>query len=180
MKIEKNRVVSLIYELRETNAEGKVIELLEENHPMTFIYGNGRLLPNFELNLFSLEKGDQFNFVIESESAYGDRREDMIIDVPISIFQNDGKIDENVCRVGNEVPMMDRDGHRVNGVINEITDNYVKMDFNHPMAGTNLHFSGKIIDVRDGTAEELAGMNHSCSTCGSHDDVTGGCSGSCN
>ncbi|MDQ1332741.1 MAG: Peptidyl-prolyl cis-trans isomerase, partial [Bacteroidota bacterium] len=48
MKIEKNRVVSLIYDLRETSAEGKVIEHLEENHPMTFIYGTGRLLPHFE------------------------------------------------------------------------------------------------------------------------------------
>lgn len=179
MKIENNRVVSLIYELRESNAEGRVIEQLEENHPMTFMYGTGRLLPHFELNLLSMKKGDQFNFVLESESAYGDRREDMIIDVPLSIFQNDGKIDENVCQVGNEVPMMDRDGHRINGVINEITDSYVKMDFNHPMAGTDLHFSGKIMDVRDATAEEIAGMNHSCSTCGSHDDVTGGCSGSC-
>lgn len=179
MKIENNRVVSLIYELRESNSEGRVIEQLEENHPMTFIYGTGRLLPHFELNLLSMKKGDQFNFVLESESAYGDRREDMIIDVPLSIFQNDGKIDGNVCRVGNEVPMMDRDGHRINGVINEITDNYVKMDFNHPMAGTDLHFSGRIMDVRDATAEEIAGMNHSCSTCGSHDDVSGGCSGSC-
>jgi FKBP-type peptidyl-prolyl cis-trans isomerase SlyD len=179
MKIDKNRVVSLIYELRETSADGKVIEHLEENHPMTFIYGTGRLLPHFESNLFSLKKGDQFSFVLESESAYGDRREDMIIDVPISIFQNDGKIDENVCHVGNEVPMMDRDGHRVNGIIYEITDNYVKMDFNHPLAGTDLFFSGKVMDVREATAEEIAGANHSCSACGSHDEVTGGCSGSC-
>ncbi|MCU0472468.1 MAG: FKBP-type peptidyl-prolyl cis-trans isomerase [Bacteroidales bacterium] len=179
MKIEKNRVVSLIYELRETNAEGRVIELVEENHPMTFIYGSGRLLPHFELNLFSMEKGDNFSFVLKSESAYGDRREDMIIDVPLSIFQNDGRIDENVCRVGNEVPMMDRDGNRINGVINEITDSYVKMDFNHPMAGTDLHFSGKVLDVHDATAEEIDRMNHSCASCGSHDDVTGSCSGSC-
>jgi len=180
MKIEKNKVVSLIYELRETNAEGRVVELLEESNPMTFIYGTGRLLPKFELNLLSLEKGDNFKFMLDSESAYGDRREDMIINVPLSVFQNEGKLDENVCRVGNEVPMMDREGNRINGVINEITDSYVKMDFNHPMAGTDLYFSGKIMDVHEATDEEIAGMNHSCSSCGSHDSDSGSCSGSCN
>jgi FKBP-type peptidyl-prolyl cis-trans isomerase SlyD len=180
MKIEKNRVVSLIYELRETNAKGRIIEVLEEINPMTFIYETGRLLPHFELNLFSLEKGDNFSFALNAESAYGDRREDMIVDLPISVFENEGKIDETICRVGNKVPMMDREGNSINGVINEITDNYVKIDFNHPMAGTDLYFSGKIMDVRNATAEEIAGLNHSCSSCGSHVNDTASCSGSCN
>jgi FKBP-type peptidyl-prolyl cis-trans isomerase SlyD len=74
--------------------------------------------------------------------------------------------------------MMDRDGNRINGIINEITDTSVKMDFNHPIAGTDLCFSGKITDVRDATAEEIAGLSHSCSSCGSYNDESG-CSGSC-
>jgi FKBP-type peptidyl-prolyl cis-trans isomerase SlyD len=81
--------------------------------------------------------------------------------------------------VGNEVPMMDRDGNRINGIINEITDTSVKMDFNHPMAGTDLCFKGKIIDVRDATAEEIAGIKNSCSTCGSYNNESS-CSRSCN
>ncbi len=179
MKIEKNKFVSLIYELRETNPEGRIIEAIDENKPMTFIYGNGRLLPQFEVNLHALNKGDTFNFVLGSDAAYGERREDMIIDVPLSIFETKGKIDETVCSVGNEVPMMDRDGNRINGIINEITDTSVKMDFNHPMAGTDLSFKGKIIDVRDATAEEIAGIKNSCSTCGSYNNESA-CSGSCN
>jgi FKBP-type peptidyl-prolyl cis-trans isomerase SlyD len=179
MEIEINKFVSLIYELRETNPEGRIIEAIDEHRPMTFIYGSGRLLPQFELNLLALKKGDRFNFGLGSDNAYGERREDMIIDVPLSIFETEGKIDETVCHVGNEVPMMDRDGNRINGIINEITDTSVKMDFNHPMAGTDLYFSGKITDVRDATAEEIAGLSHSCSSCGSYNDESG-CSGSCN
>ena len=179
MKIEKNKFVSLIYELRETNTEGRIIEAIDENKPMNFIYGAGRLLPQFEVNLLALEKGESFNFVLGSDDAYGERREDMIIDVPLSIFEKEGKIDETVCCVGNEVPMTDRDGNRINGIINEITDTAVKMDFNHPMAGTDLCFSGKIMDLRDATAEEIAELNHSCSSCGSYNDEEG-CSGSCN
>jgi FKBP-type peptidyl-prolyl cis-trans isomerase SlyD len=97
---------------------------------------------------------------------------------PSSVFESDGKIDENICQVGNEVPMMDKEGNRINGIIYEVTDTYVRMDFNHPMAGTNLHFTGKIIDVRDATAEEIAGTSNSCSSCGSHDHEEG-CDGSC-
>jgi FKBP-type peptidyl-prolyl cis-trans isomerase SlyD len=179
MEIEKDKFVTLVYELRETSPEGRIIEVLDENKPMTFIYGNGRLLPQFELNLLSLRKGDSFNFVLGSDAAYGEKREDMIIDVPLSVFETEGKIDENICRVGNEVPMMDRDGNRINGIINEITGSTIKMDFNHPMAGTDLCFSGKITDVREATAEEISGISHSCSSCGSHSDEAC-CSGTCN
>jgi FKBP-type peptidyl-prolyl cis-trans isomerase SlyD len=178
MKIEKNKYVSLVYELRENNSHGKVIEVLEETSPMTFVYGSGRLLPHFEESLLSLEKGDRFDFALDSSLAYGERSEDMIINIPSSVFESDGKIDENICQIGNEVPMMDKEGNRINGIIYEITDTYVRMDFNHPMAGTNLHFTGKIIDVRDATAEEIAGTNNSCSSCGNHDHEAG-CDGSC-
>jgi FKBP-type peptidyl-prolyl cis-trans isomerase SlyD len=179
MKIEKNRMVSLIYELRENDADGRVIETLDETRPLEFVYGLGRLLPVFESNINALNKGDLFNFTMNPEAAYGEKREDMIVDVPITVFQTDGKLNEDICRVGNEVPMMDTEGNPLNGVINEITDTIVRMDFNHPMAGLDLYFSGKIIDVREATADEIAGTSHSCSSCGSSDNHTG-CSGSCN
>jgi FKBP-type peptidyl-prolyl cis-trans isomerase SlyD len=177
MKIEKNKMVSLIYELREGNSEGRILETLDENRPLTFIYGTGRLLPFFEAKINALDNGDLFNFTLNSEIAYGEKREDMIIDVPVSVFETEGKINEDICRVGNEVPMMDTEGNPLNGVINEITDTYVKMDFNHPMAGLDLFFSGKIVEVRDATDHELAGTMNSCSGCGS--DSHSGCGGNC-
>lgn len=178
MKIEKNKMVSLIYELRESDKNGKVIEVLDEGHPLSFVFGTGRLLPVFETNIESLNPGDGFSFRLEPEMAYGDRRDDMIVDVPISVFENEGKLNEEICFVGNEVPMMDSQGNPLNGVINEITDNFVKMDFNHPMAGVDLFFTGKILAVRDATEQEIAGTANSCSGCGSsgHSGCSGGCS----
>jgi FKBP-type peptidyl-prolyl cis-trans isomerase SlyD len=178
MKIEMNKMVSLIYELRESDPEGRIIESLDETRPLKFIFGTGRLLPVFESNINSLENGDNFRFTLKSEAAYGEKREEMIIDVPIAVFQTDGKINEEICFVGNEVPMMDTDGNPLNGIINEINDNFVKMDFNHPMAGYDLFFSGKIVDVRDATFEETSGVNHSCTSCGCVSEK--GCSESCN
>jgi FKBP-type peptidyl-prolyl cis-trans isomerase SlyD len=178
MKIEKDSWVSLVYELRENNQDGRIIEALDENRPLTFIYGTGRLLPAFESNLFTLTKGESFSFSLESDFAYGPRREEMIVNVPVAVFETDGKINEDICQVGNEVPMMDSDGNPLNGIINEITDTYVKMDFNHPMAGQDLFFSGRIIEVRTATEQELASASgHSCSSCGSGSNS--GCSGSC-
>lgn len=178
MQIDKNKFVSLIYELREASPEGKVIEALDDTRPLTFICGSGRLLPGFEANLLSLSKGDNFSFLLNSATAYGDMREDLIINIPISVFQTDGNIDENICRIGNEVPMMDREGNRISGIINEITDTYVRMDFNHPMAGRDLHFSGRILDVHEASAEELNSFNNPCSSCGGSTDSTG-CDGNC-
>lgn len=179
MKIEQNKVVSLVYELREDNREGRIIESLDENKPLTFIFGTGRLLPAFESNLETLGSGDSFSFLLNAESAYGDRREDLVIDIPIQVFKTDGdQVNEEICRVGNEVPMMDNQGNHISGIINEIHDDFVKMDFNHPMAGANLYFTGKITEVREASTEELEGSNHSCSSCNSHDKTS--CGGNCN
>ena len=131
----------------------------------------------FESNIDKMGTGDAFNFTLKSAKAYGERREDMIVDVPISVFETDGKINEDICQVGNEVPMMDTEGNPLNGIINEITETFVKMDFNHPMAGLDLFFAGKITEVRDATDEEISGTTHSCSSCGTHSEE--GCSGSC-
>ena len=174
MKIESNKMVSLTYELRENDQFGKVIEVVEDDRPLNFIYGTGRLLPSFESNLVNLSKGDPFSFSLTSDDAYGERREEMIIDVPISVFQNEGKVDDNICYVGNVVPMMDTSGNPLSGIINEITDDHVKMDFNHPMAGVGLHFSGKVIDVREPSAEDLNPAG-SCSGCHQSGDPSCSC-----
>jgi FKBP-type peptidyl-prolyl cis-trans isomerase SlyD len=178
MKIENNKMVSLIYELRENDSEGRLIEALDDTRPLRFIYGTGRLLPVFESNISLLENGDLFMFKLDAESAYGDKREEMIVNVPLAVFETDGQLNEDICKVGNEVPMTDSEGNPLTGIINEITDTYVRMDFNHPMAGLNLFFSGKITDVREATDQELAATMNSCSGCGGHEhsDCSGGCS----
>ena len=175
MKVENNKMVSLIYDLREGNAEGRLIEALDEKNPLSFIYGTDRLLPDFESNISLLSDGDQFSFEIKSEMAYGEKRDDMIIDVPKSVFETEGVLNEEICQVGNEVPMMDHEGNPLNGIINEITDSSVRMDFNHPMAGIDLFFTGKVVAVRDATEDELEGVFNSCSSCGDGHSCSGGC-----
>ena len=50
-------------------------------------------------------------------------------------------------------PMRDQDGNAIKGLVVEITDDVVKMDFNHPLAGRDLFFKGSVETVREATAE---------------------------
>jgi FKBP-type peptidyl-prolyl cis-trans isomerase SlyD len=52
--------------------------------------------------------------------------------------------------------LRDKKGNPLQGKIVEVGDHFVKMDFNHPMAGQNLFFSGSVVGVREATKEELS------------------------
>ena len=178
MKLEKDKVVSLVYSLHEGARDGREIETVNESAPLTFIYGAGRLLPQFEANLTGLETGSDFEFGLKATDAYGEKREEMIVSLPRNIFEVEGKLNTDVCFIGNSVPMMDAHGNRMIGTVTGIEESFVSMDFNHPLAGVDLWFVGKVVDVRDATIEELDALNDTggCSSCSSKE---GGCSGSC-
>jgi len=167
MIAEKNSVVSIVYELRSGSQEGEIVEALTPENPLTFIFGTGGLLPKFEENLTGLTSGDNFEFLLNSEDAYGPVVESAVVHVPKNIFEVDGKTDENLLKVGNMVPMMDAEGRRMNGKIVTIEAEAVQMDFNHPMAGNDLFFKGEVTDVREATEEELShGHTHGDGGCG--------------
>lgn len=180
MKAEKDSVVSIIYELRKGSKEGDVVESLDINNPLTFLFGSGGLLPKFEENLDGLKTGDNFEFLLNSEDAYGPVVENAIVNVPKHIFEVDGQIDNNLLFVGNNIPMMDNEGRRLNGRVMDILEEVVRMDFNHPMAGEDLFFSGQVTDIREATEDELShGHVHgSGSHCG--DDGCGHDGSGCN
>ena len=176
MKIAQNKVVGVSYELRVGDARGEVVETVDSSRPMEFIYGVGQLLPKFEEYLLGLQEGDNFEFTLLCDEAYGKAMEEYVVDVPKSVFEVNGKIDESILKEGQALPMQNAEGQRLNGVIVEVKQDVVVMDFNHPMADEDLHFRGKIESVRDATPEELSkGLHHgagcSCGDCG------GECSG---
>ena len=78
---------------------------------------------------------------------------------------------------GNVIPMMNQAGGVIPGKVLEVGDAHVKMDFNHDLAGKELHFTGKVVGIRDATDKELTdglhgerACTHDCSSC------SGGCS----
>jgi FKBP-type peptidyl-prolyl cis-trans isomerase SlyD len=156
MQIKKDTVVSLSYILKQDDANGAVIEIAKETEPLVFLYGAGQMIPKFEEYLNELTSGDNFEFTLTSIDAYGDLEEEAIIDLDKQIFSIDGVIDEEMLAIGSLIPMRDNQGHMLQGKVVSVTNDSVRMDFNHPMAGKNLHFSGQIIEVREASAEELS------------------------
>ncbi len=155
MTISSEKVVTLTYELRVDNNKGDVVETIKEDKPFVFLYGAGLMLPKFESHLNGLKASDKFEFILKCEDAYGKATEDAVQELPKNIFEVDGKIEENLLVEGNVIPMQNDDGNKFNGVIMEVNEENVKMDFNHPLAGDDLHFTGNIIEVRDATKEEI-------------------------
>ncbi len=155
MKIANNTVVSMTYTLTETDENGPLIQEVSKDKPFVFLYGSGFLLPKFEENIRGLEAGADYAFPLESEVAYGAVRDDALLELDKEIFKIDGKIDEDILFVGNDIPMQNNEGQTLMGKVLEITDDKVKMDFNHPLAGLDLFFKGEILDVRKATAEEI-------------------------
>ncbi|MDD4673817.1 MAG: peptidylprolyl isomerase [Bacteroidales bacterium] len=154
MNVTKDKVVSVSYELK---VEGEVVDRAEVENPMQFIYGNGALIPSFENNIKDMKAGDNFDFSIPADQAYGPVVKEYVLNLPKNIFERDGKIDEGLLQVGARLPMVDQEGNQMNGLVVEVKEDHVVMDFNHPLAGKDLHFAGKVEAIRDASAEELVG-----------------------
>jgi len=184
--IEKNKVVTLNYKLTEAG-KSEEIESTYGGQPLMFIYETGSMLPKFEENLKDLNQGDKFNFVLKAADAYGEVIESAVTEIPKTAFSQDGKVDESIMVLGKVLPMQDKDGNRFDGIIVEINDDTIKMDFNHPLAGFDLNFEGEISEIREATELELehghlhpegddhahddhhhGDEDHECTGCGAH------------
>jgi FKBP-type peptidyl-prolyl cis-trans isomerase SlyD len=157
MTINDNKVVSLTYELRtdDENGQQTLVEKVEQDNPMVFLYGVGGLLERFEDNIRGKSIGDTFEFSINPEEGYGEFDEEAVVTLPKDVFKVNGKIDDNMLQPGNFIPMTDNEGNRLQGKVLEIEDENIIMDFNHPLAGKNMHFKGEVVGIRDATAEEM-------------------------
>ncbi len=180
MKIGQNAVVEFSYDLE---VDGKIVDRATEERPLDYIHGTGSLIPALEAHIEGMEPGSTFDVTISAADGYGEVDPNRIIDLPKSAFEVDGEVREDLLVPGNTIPMLNAMGGVIPGVVVEVTEDSVKMDLNHQMAGKTLHFTGKVLTVREATDKELEeGLHgefvHSCG-CGCHGGNEGGCHGGC-
>ncbi len=149
------KVVSVIYELRAGDSGGDVIEKVTNEKPAEFLLGAGKLIEAFENQVSDLKEGENFEFRIDSDNAYGQVKEEAKVDLPLSAFEIEGKIPEDLLQPGKVLPMKDQKGNPLYGRVIEVQEQVVKMDFNHPLAGMDLHFKGKVVGARKPTETEI-------------------------
>lgn len=176
-KIQPGKYVELGYDLYKVNPDGseELVHQTSPDNPERIIFGVTRgVIEPLERALDGLGVGDKFDVVVKADQAFGPYDPEQIATLPRDVFEVDGKFDEEAVRPGAALPMMTADGFRITGVVKEVTDKEVKMDFNHPLAGKDVRFSGSVSVVRDATPEELK-PQHGCG-CGCGDE---GCGDSC-
>jgi FKBP-type peptidyl-prolyl cis-trans isomerase SlyD len=147
MQIEKNKVVSIDYTLK--NDDGQILDTSEGREPLSFIHGNGHLIPGLEEALEGKVKDDKLNVSIPPEKGYGMRSEQMIHAVDRSNFEAGAEIE-----VGMQFQAQMDHGMQLLTVV-KVEDDKITLDGNHPLADQTLHFDVDIKDVREASAEEL-------------------------
>jgi FKBP-type peptidyl-prolyl cis-trans isomerase SlyD len=176
MRITENKFVSVTYDLNV--GEGNERELMEKatrEAPLSFVFGAGMMLPAFEDELSGMRVGDKFKFTIFPADAYGEYNDEHLVELPKNVFEVDGQFDAEMVKTGHVVPMVDSNGNRLNGSVMDVKDDIVVIDFNHPLAGETLHFSGEVIDIHDPTEDELAALTSGGCDC--NDDNCTSCNG---
>ena len=183
MKIAQNTVVEFSYDLE---VDGQIVDQTTKERPLDYIHGTGSLLPKLEAHIEGMEPGDKFDVTLSPVDGYGEVDPSRIIDLPKTVFEVNGEIREDLLVPGNTIPMMNSMGGMIPGVVIEVTEDSVKMDLNHQMAGKTLHFTGEVISVREATEKELTEGLHGeyvhtcgCGGCHGHGGDCGGCDSGC-
>jgi FKBP-type peptidyl-prolyl cis-trans isomerase SlyD len=145
--VTDGQVVSLEYTL---TVDGEVIDSSEGHGPIEFIQGMGNIIPGLEEELYGMKVGESKSVVVPPEDGYGEVDPDAFQDFPREAFPQSIPLEPGVT-----LRFQDEAGNSHLAVIDSVTDDTVRVDFNHPLAGKELHFEVKVVGLRDATDEEL-------------------------
>lgn len=132
--------VTLHFEL--SLEDGQIVDSNFDQAPAQFVFGDGNLLPAFEEVLIGMKAGDEASFVMSPEKAFGAHNENNIQRIPRSQFSMD-------LEEGMVVSFSDAANNELPGVIAEIGDQDVIVDFNHPLAGRSLTYRVQIVVIEE-------------------------------
>ena len=146
LKVQDGQVVSMDYTLR---VDGEILDSSAGREPLEFLQGAGNIIPGLEQELYGMAVGESKNVIVQPEDGYGVIDPDAFVDVPRSEFPANIPLE-----IGTELQVTDEHGHPMNARIDQVTDDDVRLDFNHPLAGKELNFDMKIVALRAATGEE--------------------------
>ena len=147
--IGANSVVSFHYTLK--NDAGDVLDSSAGGAPLTYLHGAQNIIPGLESELQGKSTGAKFEATIPPDQAYGESRAELVQKINKEMFQGVDKIEPGMSFVAQG------DGGRQQQVrVTEVSGEDVTVDANHPMAGMTLHFSVEVVEVREGTEQEIA------------------------
>lgn len=161
MDIKAGTVVGLTYELKVSKEEDEIesapfsVEVREEDDPFYFLFGQSGLPEKFEELLQGKKLKEEFSFTLTTEEAYGEADEELLITLPVEQFSKERGFSTEMLEEGNFLPLVDENGYPMQAKILKNLGKELLLDFNHPLVGFDLHFEGKVIEVRKATKKEL-------------------------
>lgn len=131
MAIKENQVVSMQYELKINN------ELIESNlngDPIEFTFGKGEVVPGLEARINDMNEGETREVNVPASEAYGEYKDELTEKFPINEFEG---ID---LHIGLVLEGENENGELFKATVSDVTREEVTMDYNHPLAGSDLNF----------------------------------------
>ena len=146
LKVNDGHVVSMEYTLK---VDGKVKDTSEGREPLQYVHGAGNIIPGLEREMAGMAVGESKDVVVPAANGYGEEDDKAFMDVPRDQFPKGVPM-----KVGTEIQVQNQAGQPMYARIDLVGEKSVRLDFNHPLAGKELHFSVKVVDLRDATDEE--------------------------
>lgn len=139
---KKGDVVVIDYTVR--TEDGRVVGGTEQSGPQTLTLGKAEIFPAIEEALDGMEVGAEKSVTIASADAFGPYRDEMVAQIPRAQLPEDKE-----PTPGMTLSARAQDGSTVNLVITRVDENTVTADGNHPLAGEDLHFGLKLVEIKD-------------------------------
>ena len=152
--IAPQKIVELKYTLREGGSEGEILEIMDEHWPLKFYFGGGTMLPGFERNLEGLGEGQSFSFTLSAEESYGAIKPELIEEMALDDLPDSERFPIKDFEVGDRLVFGMGGKEQRLGTISEVLESSVLIDFNHALAGKELHFRGQVLFIRQAREEE--------------------------
>jgi len=147
MQIADKMVVTIDYTLKDDN--GNVLDSSNDGQ-FTYLHGSNNIIPGLENALTGKSAGDEVEVTVSPTEGYGERNDSMVQAVPRDMFDSEQEIE-----VGMQFHAQSPEGDMVVVTVMDVDDDDITVDGNHPLAGMNLNFGVKVVDVREATAEEM-------------------------
>jgi len=167
MIASNDKVISIHYEVKDSSNNEKLDGNIGSK-PLDFIFGRGQVIKGLEDSISGMKKGENKEFIVAPEDAYGLYNEAFLQDVPVDQFAG------IELQVGMTLYGQSEDGSAIPVIVRNIGEELVQIDYNHPLAGKALNFYVNVIDIREATEGEKASGHIMCD-----DHMSGGCGSGC-
>ena len=121
--------------------DGEVFDSSEGKDPLQFQIGSGQIIPGVETAIMGKNIGEKVSVTIAPDQAYGQLREDLVIEVPLDKMPG-------AVEVGQLLQADGGDGQVVQVIVKEIKEEVIVIDGNHPLAGQELLFDIEVVSIQ--------------------------------